>query len=760
MAHAREVEVLIPTLATFPMAVMVTDCKGVVLWANNRLSDLTGYAIEQLIGQSAGAHLLQIADHPVLDNLRDVVASSEPRKGESAGSTKNAGQFHLEYTITPIRDGSNTVSHALWTLNDITGHQLAAEKLEELQEVVSTAQLAAHFGVFRWSAKTNKALWSPETFYLLGLDPKITKPSFDAWIQAIHPEDRGRILDQTQRMLDGPDSRLNIEFRSTDGLKWFAGTGQLYRDSDGNPDHLVGINIDITERKAMEDALRKSEAKFSKAFQSSPAAITIADLSTGLYLEVNRTFENITGYRRDEVVGRPWDEIGLWVDNSVRDEAVRRLRTDGSVDNLEFSFRKRNGEVGRGLISAELIELDGNPCAITATIDITEHLHLENQLRQAQRLEGMGRLAGGMAHDFNNLLTVITGYGQFLLQSLAPADPLRPNVEEIAKAAGHAACLTKQLLAFSRKQFVEPRILDLNELLRDSERLIQRLIGEEIALATRLEPRLGKVKADPEQIHQVMINLVINARDAMTDEGKLEISTSNIDIAANAPVGHPGARPGQYVAMTVSDSGSGMDEQTRQRIFEPFFTTKERGKGTGLGLSTAYGIVRQSGGWIDVSSEVGAGASFTVYLPRADGSAELEASRINSTSQGGKETILVVDDEAAVRHFLVAALKSCGFQILEASGGEDALTVAKQFSGEIHLLLTDVTMPGMRGDELSRQLKALRPGLKVLFVSGYSADLMSERGSLGENETFLAKPFTSHSVAAKVREALHDQPHR
>jgi len=343
----------------------------------------------------------------------------------------------------------------------------------------------------------------------------------------------------------------------------------------------------------------------------------------------------------------------------------------------------------------------------------------------------VGRLAGGVAHDFNSLLTIITGYGHLLLNSVHSNDPLRPPLEEITKAAKHAAELTKQLLAFSRKQLIEPKRLDLNSALKDSKGMLQRLIGEDIAFTTSLDPYLGTVMADPEQVHQVIMNLVVNARDAMPDGGKLDISTMNVEVSEDDASISPDAKAGRYIAVTVTDTGSGMDEEIRQHIFEPFFTTKAPDKGTGLGLSTVYGILRQSGGWIDVSSQLGVGTSFKLYFPRIDEvSVDEKPEAARGKEPNGSEMILLVEDQEAVRQLMKRILEVHGYQILEAGNSAEALDIVRKYSGEIHLLLTDVVLPGINGKELSERLKALRPKLKVLFTSGYTADIIAHRGVL------------------------------
>jgi len=548
------------------------------------------------------------------------------------------------------------------------------------------------------------------------------------------------------------------QFKRKDGTAiWVSINARTVCGENGETLYYDGFINDISERKRMEGTLRKAEEKFSRAFQASPAAITIADLATGSYVEVNGTFEQITGYRRDEVIGRRWDEVGLRADSPNRDEAIRRLVKDGSLRNWEVGFRKKSGEAGTGLLSAELIEIDGNPCAITATIDITERLQLENQLRQAQKLETVGRLAGGVAHDFNNLLTVINGYSGMLLDKLKVFDPLHPYALEINNAGERAASLTKQLLAFSRKQLIEPRVFDLNTTIRQSAPMLQRLIGEDIVLETHLHDSLGQVLADPDQIHLVIMNLAVNARDAMPAGGRLDIETKEVEVGAEASTAeHPEAMPGRYVVMTVTDSGHGMDETTRRHIFEPFYTTKEVGKGTGLGLATVYGIIRQSGGWVDVWSEVGVGTTMKVYLPRTDVHPVPDEHRVGVAAERGNETILVVEDEESVRAFTVAALKQYGYHVIEASDGDEAIAVAEQHAGRIHLVLTDVIMPGMNGKVLSERLRQSYPDLKVLLISGYTADAFADRGVLDPGDAFLRKPFAPAEVARKVREVLDE----
>jgi signal transduction histidine kinase len=383
----------------------------------------------------------------------------------------------------------------------------------------------------------------------------------------------------------------------------------------------------------------------------------------------------------------------------------------------------------------------------------------EERLRQAQKLEAVGRLAGGIAHDFNNLLTVITSYSDLLLEDIARDDPKRDDIAQIRKAAEGAAALTRQLLAFSRQQVLEPKVLDVNATVVSTEKLLKRLIGEDVQLTTSLAPDLGRVKVDPGQVEQIVMNLAVNARDAMPRGGRMTIETANVDMDEVYVRGHAPARPGRYIMLALSDTGIGMDEQTKARIFEPFFTTKELGKGTGLGLATVYGIVKQSGGFIWVYSELGTGTSFKVYLPRVDEPVEpVAAPTPTADARRGTETVLVVEDAASVRMVLRQVLERYGYAVLEAPNGDTALRLAAKHHGPIHLLLTDVVMPGLSGRQLAEQLARLRPDMKVLYASGYAGNAIVHHGILEAGIAYLQKPFTPETLARRVRQILDSSP--
>ena len=390
--------------------------------------------------------------------------------------------------------------------------------------------------------------------------------------------------------------------------------------------------------------------------------------------------------------------------------------------------------------------------------DITERKSLEEQFRQAQKMEAVGKLAGGVAHDFNNLLTAIIGYCDLNLEQLAPENPIRADIEEIRKAGERASCLTQQLLAFSRKQVLQPRVLDVNSVVSEIQKMLQRLIGEDVQLQTVLDPALGRVKADPGQMEQILMNLSVNARDAMPDGGKVTIQTANVELDEQYARAHVAVNPGPYIMVAVSDTGCGMDRETQDRIFEPFFTTKNIGFGTGLGLSMVYGIVKQSGGSVWVYSEVGKGTTIKIYLPRVEGEVQ-EIERATSLVQlaRGTETILLAEDDAGVRKLTNAVLTKVGYNVVEAVNGVAALSMCKNLEGEIHLLLTDMVMPEMNGPELVRQLAGMRPHMRVLHMSGYTPNAIVQHEVFEERMSFLQKPFTPSALAKKVREVL-DNP--
>jgi two-component system cell cycle sensor histidine kinase/response regulator CckA len=519
------------------------------------------------------------------------------------------------------------------------------------------------------------------------------------------------------------------------------------------------------ERKEAEEALRKSEEKFQRLFDEAPVGYMELD-SQGRITHVNHTELDLLGYSAEEMLGQPvWNFI-------VEEEMARQSVTAklaGAIPpgrGFERTFRRKDGKTLPFLIEETFNrDADGNVKRINTTHqDITERKRaekemadLQEQLRQSQKMEAVGRLAGGIAHDFNNLLTAIKDFADLSLLDVKEDTPLSANLKEIQKASERAADLIRHLLAFSRRQIFETKVLDINSLLLNLEKLLHRLVGEDIELISRLAKDLGRVRVDPGQLEQVVMNLAVNARDAMPSGGKLTIQTVNVELDEAYAHSHIAVTPGRYVELSVSDTGVGMSREVKEKIFEPFFTTKGKGKGTGLGLSTVYGIVKQSGGNIWVYSEPGQGATFKIYLPRVEEELDgaVQPPRDAYSFPKGSETILLVEDEASVRDLAVRLLKQQGYTVWEAANGEEALRVAHEHAEEtIHLLLTDVVMPQVGGKDLAERLKISMPELKVLFTSGYTDDAIVHHGVLSPGINFLQKPFSLATLTQKVREVL------
>ncbi|MGH9603603.1 MAG: ATP-binding protein [Terriglobales bacterium] len=537
---------------------------------------------------------------------------------------------------------------------------------------------------------------------------------------------------------------------------WYHAHAEPLRDARGHVVGTLGLAIDITQRKCLEESLIRAEEKFAKAFRATPDAISISTLEEGRYVEVNDSFLRLTGYERDEVVGRTVAELNIWTDPADRERMTAQIRMLGSVRDMELRYRNKQGVLRTGSLSAEVIELSGQRCLVSVMRDISDHRLLEEQLLQAQKMEAIGRLAGGVAHDFNNLLAIILGYSDLLQEAIPAEGPARKHLAEIRKAGERAATLTRQLVAFSRKQVLELKVFDLNTVVIENYKMLRRLIGEDIELLLEPDRQPTPVKADAAQMEQVIMNLAVNARDAMPKGGRLTIETANVVLDATQVNRHVTMPAGAYVMLSVTDNGIGMDANTQARIFEPFFTTKEKGKGTGLGLATVYGIVKQSGGYIWVYSEPGQGTTFKIYLPRAEEPIEPEpaAARIPAASLRGHETVLLVEDEESVRKLAAHCLRQQGYTVLEANTGAEALQMSRDHTEPIHLLVTDVVMPGMGGRVLADQLIALRPDARVLFVSGYTGNAIVHHGILDPGTFLLSKPFRPVELAQKVREVL------
>ncbi|HEY0303761.1 MAG TPA: PAS domain S-box protein, partial [Longimicrobiales bacterium] len=511
------------------------------------------------------------------------------------------------------------------------------------------------------------------------------------------------------------------------------------------------------DRRRAEHALRASEQRFRKVLEVAGEGIVMRD-ADGQITFANERFAQMLGYEVAELLGKNVEDIIAPSHLPAQRRGAMRRRASGIAETMDMEFMRKDGSVMPALLSVSPTYDDAGEFigALGMITDVSERKHLEEQLRQSQKMEAVGRLAGGVAHDFNNLLTSIEGHVELILSDLPTDASIRNDVVEIRKAAGRAAGLTQQLLAFSRRQMLQPVVLEVDAVLGELEGMLQHFVTDNIRVVTRLNARGLRVNADRTQIEQVVLNLVANARDAMPQGGEIHVTTAPFEMDAEFARVNKGARPGSYVRIAVADTGAGMDEETLTHVFEPFFTTKAFGHGVGLGLATAYGIIKQSEGYIRAESALNRGSTFEIYLPRVD--APLRATRgpaPNGSRDTTTTTILVAEDETAVRALTCRILRKQGYQVLEARDGREAVEVAEEYAGDIHLLVTDVIMPNVGGRELSEKLVRLKPHVKVLFMSGYTDDQLLQRGVLQSGTgNFLEKPFTPDALARKVREVL------
>ncbi|MEI8243662.1 MAG: PAS domain S-box protein, partial [bacterium] len=671
--------------------------------------------------------------------------------------------------VDPIMLADGHYHGAVHTVSDITEHRQAVEKLRENEHFLREVQEIASMGSYVLDIADGRWKSSEVLDRVLGLGPSYVR-SVEGWVRLIHPDERATMAAYFREHVLGRKQLFVKEYRiirQNDGaVRWVYGRGKLEFDPQGCPVKMKGTIHDITERKLEADALQQSEERYRLIFNASGDAMVSCALSEDgqphTFIMVNDVACERYGYARAELLRMTPLELDAPEGRKVATAAIKKLMAEKQA-TWESWHQTKDGRQIPVEIVAVLFSLRGERMIFAVVRDITarkqgeaERNALQAQLAQAQKMESIGRLAGGVAHDFNNMLQVILGNADLCMMKVSPESPLHKWLRAINKSALHAKSLTRQLLAFSRREIIEPARVDLNRIVVEMMKLLPRLIGENIAIVWRPDPEPGFVKADSSPIDQILTNLAINARDAIRGTGTITIKTSHVTLHHADCRQHPGATPGDYVVLTFADTGCGMDQEIRAHIFEPFFTTKAAGKGTGLGLAMVYGIVSQNNGFIDVASAPGQGTSFNIYWPRVRGAGTHQvAGETPQAVVGGSETILLVEDEEVVRALTYEFLASLGYTVLTADGPETALRLAAGPSGEIQLLVTDVIMPVMNGRDLARRVVELRPAIKSLFVSGFAADALAQQGGvLDAGVHFLAKPFSRDDLARKVREAL------
>ena len=743
-----------------PAGIARSTPEGKILAANAAFAGILGYgSAQELLGMDANrdvyfdpAERAAVVEHWA---RLGPAAPLEFRMKKSDGTA-----IWVEGHGRAVRDSSGKILSYEAFVQDVDQRKKVEESLERSEERIRVSE--EKYRLLFESNPLPMWVFDNETLAFLAVNPAACRHygySHDEFLSMTvkdsrSPEDASLHLRDIEMGGSGFQTSGTWRHRKKDGTLIHVEVTSAPFVFDGRAAELV-LAIDVTDRLRAEEGMRKSEERFRKLFESNTIGIAVADLS-GHLLECNDAYLAILGFDREDLVSGKvgWSDLTP-EEHRARDQiAVEELQRTGIASPWEKEFVRKDGTRVPVLIGIAMLKASEGSC-IAYLVDLSERRRLEEQFRQAQKMEAVGQLAGGVAHDFNNLLTAILGYSDLLASRLKPGSVEIEELDEIRKAGERAASLTRQLLAFSRQQVLERKVLDLNSLIADVGKMLHRLIGEDIALVTVLDPGLRRVWADAGQLEQVVMNLAVNARDAMPRGGKLTIETANVELDEAYARKHVTVRPGSFVMLAVSDSGTGMDLETLSKIFEPFFTTKETGKGTGLGLSTVYGIVKQSGGHVWVYSEPGKGTTFKIYLPpSAEGLSPEHVPLVGTLSLRGSETVLLVEDEQSVRALTRVILENHGYTVLEAASGEKALKIVRDFDGPIHLVLTDVVMPSMGGSTLVSHVETLRPGIKVLYMSGYTDDAVVRHGHLDQGRAFLQKPFTPEGLARKVREAL------
>lgn len=772
-----------------PDALAIADREHRVLWANEMFHGMFGHEISEIVGQPL-ENLVVPADRLAESRwITEALLTGQPITLETQRQRKDGSLIDVSVSCAPLRvNGKIEAYYAGYRdISDRKRVESLSSALYRVAEKSSSAHDLQQF--FAAVHGVVDELMYARNFYIAFYDPvtemlsfpyfvdeqdkippakKLGKGLTDHLIRTGEPllatpevlqamEDRGEVTRNGSRSLDWMGVPLKVG-NHTFGALVVQTYSKSIRYTQRDKEILTFVSRQLAsavEIKRNEQALRRSEARYRSLVQSSVYGIYRASLE-GRFLDVNPALISMLGYDSAEEVLLLDPEKNVFANPEEQNRLFEQFRNTGRLDGIDVRWKRKDGSTITVRISGRAVASEDEPADVLEGIaeDVTERRALEEQFRQAQKMEAVGRLAGGVAHDFNNLLMVISGYAEVILSKLELEHPLTEKARAIQQAADRATTLTRQLLAFSRKQLLELKVVDVNAIVADMERLLRPLIGENVELAPKLALDAGYTRADAGQLEQVLMNLVVNAKDAMPNGGTLTIQTENILIDDSSRRGQTFIRPGSYVMLSVSDTGMGMDKETQSRIFEPFFTTKEKGKGTGLGLSTVYGIVKQSGGYVMVHSEPGQGSTFHIYLPQVEGTAERHAPPSARAAVGGTETILLVEDEESVRQLVRETLECKGYKVIDAENGEGGISAAVRHAGKIDLVITDVVMPGMGGREMAEEVVKARPNTKVLYLSGYAEDAILNEDGIDNAAAFLQKPFTLQNLSRKVREIL------
>jgi len=716
-------------------------------------ADLTAYT--ELVGFHDNGSQYTPFEWP----LARTVMTKERVRGEEIRIRRGDGtDGHVRMSSAPVQDAEGNVVAAVAIVVDVSGQRSAERAARTTDERFRFVAKATNDVIWDWDIRTNALVWNDSVETVFGHKQNRIFPEVQWWYDHIHPDDRDRVIAGIHGVLDHGGTSWSDQYRYRRGDGNYANVmdrGYIARDSNGEPMRMIGAMTDVTEKSRSEAAIR-FQAQLLNAVQQA----VVATDPEGIVIFWNDFAEKLYGWPAEDAVGKPIQE--LTPSPFLREHSADIFERGAAGDSWtgEFLVQGKSGKAFPALLTTSPIRDERGTVLgfVLVSIDLSERRALEEQFRQSQKMDAVGRLAGGIAHDFNNLLTVIRLNTEIIMDGFDPTDPRSEDVKQIRSAAERASSLTRQLLAFSRKQILQPRVLDMNTVVSTVEPMLQRLIGEDITIASSCNAR-GYVVADPGQIEQILVNLVVNARDAMPQGGTISVETQNATLDETYTSEHAPVVPGRYVMLAVGDNGVGMSRDTREHAFDPFFTTKEAGKGTGLGLATVYGIVKQSGGYVWIYSEPGLGTTLKLYFPEVSAAAAFTNVEYKPTAKlgaRGSETILLVEDEESVRGLTSRILEKQGYRVIVAQHGREAMDIATREEGRIDLVLTDIVMPGMNGRGLVERLAGIRPRIKSLYMSGYTDDDIIRRGFIEPSKSFLQKPFTSESLLQTVRKVLDE----